>query len=112
MLVAHPCVKLVESKCPGYGKDKLRRIFSTGKCSKGRYFTLSGEQVAAKNEATSLEDSFAWCGWHNDHGALTGLVQATLTDTAGATVPYRYPDAQAGLPGQQLQPHICDDEVR
>ncbi|KAE9051434.1 hypothetical protein PR003_g2486 [Phytophthora rubi] len=93
MLVAHPCAKLVESKCPGYGK-----------------FALLEEQIAAKNEATSLEDSFAWCGGHNDHGALTGLVQTMLTDSTGATVPY--PDAQAGLLGTHLQPHICGDEVR
>ncbi|KAE8979793.1 hypothetical protein PF005_g11788 [Phytophthora fragariae] len=69
MLVAHPCAKLVESKCSGYEKDKLRRIFS--KCSKARllhYFALSEGQTAVKYEATSLEDSFAWCGWHNDHG--------------------------------------------
>ncbi|KAE9153736.1 hypothetical protein PF005_g3005 [Phytophthora fragariae] len=32
-----------------------------------------------------------------------------LTDSTGATVPY--PDAQAGLLGTHLQPHICGDEV-
>ncbi|KAE9189824.1 hypothetical protein PF005_g19491 [Phytophthora fragariae] len=42
-------------------------------------FALLEEQIEAKNEATSLEDSFAWCGWHNDHGALTSLVQIMLT---------------------------------
>ncbi|KAE9025747.1 hypothetical protein PR003_g11604 [Phytophthora rubi] len=98
VLVAHQCDKLVESKCPGYERGKLHRIISTGKCSKARllhYFALSEEQIAAQNEATSLEDSFAWCGWHNDHGALTGLVQAMFTDSTGAAVPN--PDPQAGL---------------
>ncbi|KAE9019641.1 hypothetical protein PF004_g24543 [Phytophthora fragariae] len=77
MLVAHPCAKLVESKCSGYEKDKLRRIFS--KCSKARllhYFALSEGQTAAM-----------------------------LTDNRGVTVPN--PDAQAGLLGQHLQPHSC-----
>ncbi|KAE8976376.1 hypothetical protein PR002_g25331 [Phytophthora rubi] len=73
-------------------------------------FALLEEQIEAKNEATSLEDSFAWFGWHNDHGALTSLVQIMLTDSTGATVPYT--DAQAGLLGPHLQPHICGDEVR
>lgn len=59
------------------------------------YFALSEEQIAAQNEATTLENSFAWCGWHNDHGALTGLVQAMFMDSTGATVPN--PDPQAGL---------------
>ncbi|KAF1775854.1 Isopenicillin N synthase-like [Phytophthora cactorum] len=88
VLVAHQCDKLVEKKCPGYEKGKLHRIISTGKCSKARllhYYSLSEEQIAAQKEATTLEDSFAWCGWHNDHGALTGLVQAMFTDSNGMT---------------------------
>ncbi|KAF4041397.1 2OG-Fe(II) oxygenase superfamily [Phytophthora infestans] len=98
MLVAHQCDNLVEKKCPGYEKGKLHRIISTGKCSKARllhYYSLSEEQIAAQKEATTLEDSFAWCGWHNDHGALTGLVQAIFTDCNGVTVPN--PDPSAGL---------------
>ncbi|KAG2776350.1 hypothetical protein Pcac1_g13097 [Phytophthora cactorum] len=98
VLVAHQCDKLVEKKCPGYEKGKLHRIISTGKCSKARllhYYSLSEEQIAAQKEATTLEDSFAWCGWHNDHGALTGLVQAMFTDSNGMTVPN--PDPAAGL---------------
>ncbi|KAE9028138.1 hypothetical protein PR002_g10486 [Phytophthora rubi] len=53
------------------------------------------EQIAAKKEVTSLEDSFAWWGWHNYHDAL---VQTMLTDSTGATVPNS--DPQAGLLGQ------------
>ncbi|RLN91763.1 hypothetical protein BBJ28_00005298 [Nothophytophthora sp. Chile5] len=64
-------------------------------CRLLHYYSLSEEQIAAQREAATLEDSFAWCGWHNDHGALTGLVQAMFTDSAGATVPN--PDPAAGL---------------
>ncbi|KAE8995179.1 hypothetical protein PR003_g8686 [Phytophthora rubi] len=70
-------------------------------------FALSEEQIAAKNEATSLEDSFACT---SSVSAPWSLCQAMLTDSTGAMVPY--PDAQAGLLGQHLQPHICGDEVR
>ncbi|KAE9126410.1 hypothetical protein PF006_g16734 [Phytophthora fragariae] len=59
------------------------------------HFALSEEQVAGKNEATSLEDSFASCGCHNDHGALTGMVKAMFMDSTGAVV--LSPDPQAGL---------------
>lgn len=59
------------------------------------YFSLSEEQIAAQQQATTLEDSFSWCGWHNDHGALTGLVQAMFTDMEGKAI--ANPDAQAGL---------------
>jgi isopenicillin N synthase-like dioxygenase len=98
VLVAHQCDKLVESKCKGYEQGKLHRIISKGKCSKARllhYYSLTEEQIQAQQEAKTLEDSFAWCGWHNDHGALTGLVQAMFTDSKGETVPN--PDQAAGL---------------
>ncbi|KAL4100454.1 hypothetical protein PRIC1_008246 [Phytophthora ramorum] len=98
VLVAQQCDTFVESKCPAYERGKLHRVISTGKCSKARllhYYALSEQQIAAQNEAKTLEDSFAWCGWHNDHGALTGLVQAMFTDAKGDTVPN--PDPTAGL---------------
>ncbi|KAE9332033.1 hypothetical protein PR003_g14717 [Phytophthora rubi] len=70
MLVVHPCAKLVESMCPGLL----------------HYFALSEEQIAAKNEATSLEDWSPGVGGVGD-SALTGLVHAMLTDSTDATVP-------------------------
>ena len=36
-----------------------------------------------------------WCGWHTDHGALTGLVSAMYTNENGKEVGCG--DAQAGL---------------
>ncbi|RHY27441.1 hypothetical protein DYB32_006771 [Aphanomyces invadans] len=36
-----------------------------------------------------------WCGWHNDHSALTGLVQALYTDVNGNAIDN--PDPAAGL---------------
>ncbi|CEG42536.1 hypothetical protein L915_17717 [Plasmopara halstedii] len=98
ILVAHQCDKLVESRCSSYEKGKLHRIISTSKCSKARllhYFALSDEQIATQMKATTLEESFAWCGWHNDHGALTGLVQAMYMDPNGVEIPN--PDPDAGL---------------
>ncbi|KAE9360284.1 hypothetical protein PF008_g1860 [Phytophthora fragariae] len=67
----------------------LHETASTGKCSKVRllhYFALSEEQIAAKNEATSLEDWSPGVGGVGD-SALTGLVHAMLTDSTDATVP-------------------------
>lgn len=88
----------LQSKSKTYENGKLHRIISTAKCSKARllhYFALTEEQIAAQQSAETLEDSFSWCGWHNDHGALTGLVQAMFTDANGQPVPS--PDAHAGL---------------
>lgn len=36
-----------------------------------------------------------WCGWHTDHGSLTGLTSAMFLDAALQPVPC--PDPQAGL---------------
>lgn len=37
----------------------------------------------------------SWCGWHNDHGSLTGLVPAMYHDENGNIV--QCPDEDAGL---------------
>jgi len=38
----------------------------------------------------------SWCGWHNDHGSLTGLVPAIYTDCDGQTM-QGSSDPEAGL---------------
>jgi len=46
--------------------------------------------------ASSVGDSFSdWCGWHNDHGSLTGLVPAIFSDHTGRQIPN--PEPSAGL---------------
>eukprot|EP00658_Telonema_sp_P-2_P021227 TRINITY_DN18443_c0_g1_i1.p2 TRINITY_DN18443_c0_g1~~TRINITY_DN18443_c0_g1_i1.p2 ORF type:complete len:177 (+),score=30.72 TRINITY_DN18443_c0_g1_i1:319-849(+) len=45
--------------------------------------------------ASEQDDFSDWCGWHNDHGSLTGLVPAIYTDENGDQVPT--PDKEAGL---------------
>lgn len=98
VLVAQQCDRFVESKSAEYEKGKLHRIISTGKCAKARllhYFAVTEDDIARQNAAKTLEESFSWCGWHNDHGALTGLVQAMFTDMEGNPVPN--PDPKAGL---------------
>ncbi|TMW55121.1 hypothetical protein Poli38472_013883 [Pythium oligandrum] len=97
-LVAYQCDRFVESKSPEYEQGKLRRIISTGRCAKARllhYFALSEADITKQQNAKTLEESFSWCGWHNDHGALTGLVQAIFTDMEGNVV--ENPDPAAGL---------------
>jgi isopenicillin N synthase-like dioxygenase len=98
VLVARQCDAFIERKTPAYERGKLHRIISTGRCAKARllhYFAVSEADIARQREAASLEESFTWCGWHNDHGALTGLVQAIFMDADGNVVPN--PDPHAGL---------------
>jgi isopenicillin N synthase-like dioxygenase len=45
---------------------------------------------------TAEDDLFSdWCGWHNDHGSLTGLVPPMYLDASGREIPN--PDPHAGL---------------
>ena len=61
------------------------------------YFSRTPEEVAASvAEAEANDDEFSsWCGWHNDHGSLTGLVSAMFLDENGQVVENK--DPQAGL---------------
>jgi isopenicillin N synthase-like dioxygenase len=40
-------------------------------------------------------DEANWCGWHNDHGALTGLTSAIYLDKSGKVVDFA--DEESGL---------------
>lgn len=60
------------------------------------YFALTQEDLDKQSDAPDLETEFSnWCGWHNDHGSLTGLVQALYMDENGEIV--ENPDPGAGL---------------
>jgi len=91
ILVAKQCDKFVNKTYPGAGK--LEEVVTHSKTPKARllhYFPLPEpkDQVYGNNK-----DS--WCGWHNDHGSLTGLVPAMYFDKDGNEIPC--PDQEAGL---------------
>ena len=79
----------------GHGcAGRLARIVTQSPCHKARllyYFPL--EAGAAASGGGSEESS--WCGWHLDHGSLTGLVSGMYVGADGAEVPN--PDATSGL---------------
>ena len=66
-------------KVPDYEKDTLTRVIEEGQGHIGRmlhYFPFE--------EKGETEDD--WCGWHNDHGALTALTSAMYIDVNGKEV--------------------------
>jgi isopenicillin N synthase-like dioxygenase len=85
-LIATQCDKFVQSKCPSYPPRYLHSIISNSKCCKARllhYFPLESQCAAPAPE----DDLFSsWCGWHNDHGSLTGLTSAMYLDLEGREV--------------------------
>jgi len=66
-------------------------------CCKGRllhYFPIENDQLIDQKDK-DIFDFSDWCGWHNDHGSLTGLVPAMFLDCDGKGV--ECPDPTAGL---------------
>jgi isopenicillin N synthase-like dioxygenase len=96
-LVAKQADKFVRSKCPTYPENNLENTIETSLCCKARllhYFPIANDDSAmdsADNEFSS------WCGWHNDHGSLTGLTSALYLDENGNQVVNT--DKTAGMHG-------------
>lgn len=87
-LVAQQCDRYVRSKCPTYPERNLENVIDTSLCCKARllhYFPIQQEGEAAVPESKDSEFS-SWCGWHNDHGSLTGLTCSLYLDEAGNQV--------------------------
>lgn len=99
------------NQCPTYPKGKLEAVLTQSLCCKARllhYFpatTTDGDTDVGKREHqnnSAIDDKIdndtdysSWCGWHNDHGSLTGLVPAMYLNADGEEVPS--PDPAAGL---------------
>jgi len=99
-LIALQCDNFIHSIFPDYPETKLHDIISTCKVNKGRllnYFPLNeaylGDSMEQGKSIEEIADN--WCGWHNDHGSLTGLVPPIYLNDKGKEIPC--PDNQAGL---------------
>jgi len=89
-LLAHHVDKYVKSKLGDRYRPQLENVIKTTRTTKARllhYFPIPSE---------GAREVDSWCGWHNDHSALTGLVPNMFMDVATETeVPS--PDPDAGL---------------
>mmetsp|Transcript_13559 Transcript_13559/g.24027 ORF Transcript_13559/g.24027 Transcript_13559/m.24027 type:complete len:489 (+) Transcript_13559:41-1507(+) len=97
-LLAAQCDRYIEEKLGTKHFCSLLKIVEESRCPKGRllhYFPFENKSHPAGAEDI-LGASKLWCGWHNDHGALTGLVPAMyLDDQTGE--PVEYDDPGTGL---------------
>lgn len=88
VLVSKQCDIYIQKVCPSYEPKKLERTISSSICTKGRllhYFPVlaNGDKASVSQESGSFSD---WCGWHNDHGSLTGLTSAMYMSPSGEEV--------------------------
>jgi len=94
-LVAKQCDRYVAKMVPNYAQARLQTIVSSSLTHKARllhYFPLAAQD---DSKPDSAELSGSWCGWHNDHGSLTGLVPAMYIDADGNAI--SNPDPNSGL---------------
>ena len=71
MLLARECDTYVKKAHPAYAKapKTMEDVIKESLTCKARllyYFPIKGDE--------SVREVDSWCGWHNDHGSLTGLL--------------------------------------
>jgi isopenicillin N synthase-like dioxygenase len=76
----------IKKEVPTYEDGKIQKIIQDSKCCKARllHYFPSEDEKDAEND---------WCGWHNDHGTLTGLCSAMYFDKQGNEVDFKDPES-------------------
>ena len=80
-------------QCEGCQADKLESVLTKSSFCKARLLHYFPTENPSSNDNGA--DCSDWCGWHNDHGSLTGLVPAMYLEEDGTQV--ACPDSDAGL---------------
>lgn len=88
-LLSYHIDEYVNSVMPTYAKGTLENIINTSQVHLARLL-----HYFPSDEVKRVDDD--WCGWHNDHGALTGLCSALYTQEDG-TVIENFNDPEGGL---------------
>jgi len=105
ILLAHHCDKYVESKFGNnYTKGTYEKVIQESKTCKARvlhYFPIKTDRT---------RDIDSWCGWHNDHSALTGLCPAMYRNvTTGEVI--TCPDPKVGLYAKSRDEEIVQIKI-
>jgi len=93
LMLAHHCDRYVMRQ--GFGAsdgESLEKTIAHSRCHKGRLLYYFPRQFCKQTgEGGSVS---SWCGWHTDHGSLTGLTSGLFTKNS---VEIPCPDNAAGL---------------
>ncbi|XP_068653411.1 uncharacterized protein [Aristolochia californica] len=77
LMLAYHCDRYVKKQTRVPKSKGLEQILQDSRCHKGRllyYFPRLQSDLAEDSTALS-----SWCGWHTDHGSLTGLTCGLFT---------------------------------
>ncbi|KAL3532420.1 hypothetical protein ACH5RR_005941 [Cinchona calisaya] len=111
MLLAYHCDRYAAGGMKVLEDEGLEQILRSSRCHKGRllyYFPAKRSSCIEDGDSMS-----SWCGWHTDHGSLTGLTFAMFKRDA---VEISCPDNAAGLyvksrSGQIVKVVYGEDEI-
>ncbi|KAL8168174.1 hypothetical protein V2J09_009673 [Rumex salicifolius] len=111
LLVAYHCDQYVSRGMHRGAKGNLEQILESSRCHKGRLLYYFPAQQSASTNDDDLMSS--WCGWHTDHGCLTGLT-CSIYSRDGVEIPCL--DSVAGLYIRTRSDHIVkvvygEDEI-
>jgi len=100
-LVAKQCDVYARKQLPGYKEGRLSRIIETSLSCKARLLHYFPAATPMDSSSDSKEGDFSsWCGWHNDHGSLTGLTSAMYFDADGEQAVNTDPNAGLYIRGR------------
>ncbi|KAL0489479.1 2-oxoglutarate-dependent dioxygenase [Acrasis kona] len=95
ILVAGACDRYVQKSSPTYVADKLKSTIEQSKTTKARLLYYFPTTNNSDNVSYAEDNLDSWCGWHLDHGSLTGLTKAIFLNEKGDRVENN--DKKAGL---------------
>lgn len=94
-LIARQCDSYAATKSTAYPANHFENVIKTSLCAKARLLHYFPIEQAGQIE--KVDDFSSWCGWHNDHGSLTGLTSAMFIDAEGNIIENTDPDAGKSL---------------
>ncbi|XP_024961054.1 uncharacterized protein LOC112501608 isoform X1 [Cynara cardunculus var. scolymus] len=111
LLVAYHCDKYVMKEREMLPNEGIEQIVFRSRCHKGRLLYYFPAEKG--NDSQDTDSMSSWCGWHTDHGSLTGLTYGMFTRD-GVEMPC--PDSTAGLyiktrTGQIVKVVYGEDEI-
>nr|CAD1817811.1 unnamed protein product [Ananas comosus var. bracteatus] len=92
LMLAYHCDQYVLKGMGGHEDISLEQVLRRSRCHKGRllyYFPMQLSECQDNMSSTS-----SWCGWHTDHGSLTGLTCGLFMRNS---IEIPCPDSAAGL---------------
>ncbi len=102
--VSHNLDLFIKAQEPAYETGKIHRMLAGSDKQLGRllhYFPQKGKGSNAD-----------WCGWHNDHSLLTGLVSAMYLDSNGKEImPDQIETGRSGLFAMNRRQEICQIKI-